>query len=345
MEFEHFKDCTLEELVADQQFKTWVFEPTAESDHYWKTFVKVYPKKETAIKEARAILLGMKVFFEEEDASPGEIENSLQAVLTQSANLTTAGKKNKVRTLNLRIRLSIAAVLLAAIGLLAWFWLNNQPTFRTYATGFAEWQTIVLPDSSIVKLNANSELKITGNWAEGATRQVWLEGEAFFKVKKKPATQAKFKVLTKDLTVEVLGTSFNVHRRGTETKVFLEEGKVKLGLEEQKKQEVILSPGEMVTYSQTAKEIIEHKPVVAVYQTSWKEGNLLFHNDTPLSTVLQEIEAIYGIQFKVDNPATYNRKAHVGLPMKTLNIVLNKLGLAMGLNITKEEGIYLIKEK
>ena len=115
-----------------------------------------------------------------------------------------------------------------------------------YSTTFGEWKTITLPDGSVVELNANSLLTITKHWSENNNRTVWLTGEAFFKVKKIPSTKCKFIVKTKDLKVEILGTSFNVNSRFDQTEVFLEEGKVKLYLGNTKE---YMAPGEFIAFS------------------------------------------------------------------------------------------------
>ena len=73
---------------------------------------------------------------------------------------------------------------------------------------------ILLPDGSAVTLNANSKLQ----YYTHSARKVWLEGEAFFEVKKIPETAEPFQVVTNDLTITVLGTTFNVNSRNEQTK-------------------------------------------------------------------------------------------------------------------------------
>jgi len=142
-------------------------------------------------------------------------------------------------------------------------------------TDYGQQQSIELPDGSTVELNANSSLTFEKNWNQLETRKVWLKGEAFFEVVKKEQSHQKFQVITKDLTVEVLGTVFNVNSHREETKVFLQEGKVNLslnGLEET----MLLEPGEIIAYSQSKKEHPEKQQVLRSQHTSWKYGLLLF---------------------------------------------------------------------
>src|SRR5690606_8958967 len=110
----------------------------------------------------------------------------------------------------------VAAVFVGAtlMGLLYYFFMT-APSTVYYATDFGEIQTITLPDGSKATLNGNSTLQISENWEE--SREVWLDGEAFFEVKKIPEKSSqpgalrgkKFLVHTHHLAVEVLGTTFN----------------------------------------------------------------------------------------------------------------------------------------
>lgn len=90
----------------------------------------------------------------------------------------------------------VAASIVLAFGL--FYYLNTNKHFET---SFSEQLAIVLPDDSKVQLNANSQLDFKSrNWDNN--RVLNLNGEAFFDVKK----GAKFKVLTQQGIVEVLGT-------------------------------------------------------------------------------------------------------------------------------------------
>ena len=74
---------------------------------------------------------------------------------------------------------------------------------------------------SEVMLNAMSSVSFNKHkWDD--IREITLEGEAYFKVKPIPATNAKFWVQTADLKVEVLGTQFHVNTRKKKTNVVLD---------------------------------------------------------------------------------------------------------------------------
>lgn len=225
---------------------------------------------------------------------------------------------------------SVLLLLLVAGAALWW----SSPEKTKLVTAFGKWETVQLPDGSIVELNANSELTYTTNWQKGANRKVWLKGEAFFKVKKEKS-EAKFMVVTKDLTVEVLGTSFNVNSHGEETKVYLEEGEVKLYLEE-----VVthMKPGEFLAYSGLKKAITERKEAPAELHTSWKDGTLIL-NDETVANIIKKVEEIFGVTFKTDDPDFLNQKKTIMVPMDEMDVALPLLERLLGVKFEKKTGI------
>lgn len=85
--------------------------------------------------------------------------------------------------------------------------------------------SIVLPDETMVKLNAGSRISYPEQF-DGDVRMVELEGEAFFDVKRDE--EKPFHIKTKELTVEVLGTSFCVrtYPSGKKPLVAVQSGEV-----------------------------------------------------------------------------------------------------------------------
>jgi len=203
------------------------------------------------------------------------------------------------------VRVFAVAASLAAIVVGIW-WIGARTGTAQYSqirTGYGEIKSILLPDSSIVTLNANSSIRIPEEWTEASGRQVWLEGEAYFQVQKKPATVAKFVVHTRQVDVEVLGTKFNVNARRQQAVVSLEEGKVRLSVHAseaavlQKATPMVLRPGQVVTVDggQQAK-VNDDKDVTA--HSGWTHHEFHFEN-TPLKEIAGMIEDTYGYRMEV----------------------------------------------
>ncbi|MGD9556228.1 MAG: FecR family protein [Mangrovibacterium sp.] len=158
---------------------------------------------------------------------------------------------------------------------------------------------IILADKTHVWLNSGARLSYPSDF-EGKIREVRLTGEAFFEVsrnEKKP-----FHVITTALTVNVLGTSFNVEalEQSALTNVTLVEGKVKL--EDPKGKVVaVLSPNENALYDINKKQVKVTKVNTGLY-TSWKEGTIFF-KDEKLGDIALKIERWYNVKLVFDQEA------------------------------------------
>ncbi len=147
---------------------------------------------------------------------------------------------------------SAAAVLIfTSLGALVYRYHNRampakNVTIVRISVPFGKSLQLTLPDSSKVKLNAGSHFSYPSEFS-ARVREVSLDGEGFFVVTKNPAKP--FLVHTKDLTVRVLGTTFNIKAYKEEKKVetTLLKGKVLIELDNDPAQKIILLPNEKFT--------------------------------------------------------------------------------------------------
>src|SRR5690606_12698997 len=198
---------------------------------------------------------------------------------------------NRHRTVRFQIWGSVAAAVLLLI--IAGIGMTRTDNTEYYSTNFGERETIQLPDGSIVELNAHSTLTWANDWEETGVRKVQLTGEAFFEVAHLPQNQ-KFEVRTSDLNIEVLGTSFNVLKRNTNTEVFLSEGKVKLVFEgvRSRNDTLIMAPGQKISYSKEQDRIINDIGKNIEKEASWKNG-VLYFEDKSVEEILHEVSQVY----------------------------------------------------
>lgn len=214
-----------------------------------------------------------------------------------------------------------AASIALLIGWMTIFYVQLTDNQLTFTTGNGQRLPIDLPDGSSIQLNANSSLYYYPNqWKEQATRKIWLEGEAFFKVQRK-VEDVKFMVHAGGMEIAVLGTQFNVRARGEKAEVVLEEGKVELAIDKQK---ITMTPGDLVSYSTISNEINSKKVKTEEY-VAWKDGITIF-NDS-LKEVVKELEILYGIRFSIQNKALENRMIQLSAPTNSLEQVLETLEL------------------
>lgn len=149
---------------------------------------------------------------------------------------------------------------------------------------------LVLADSSTVYLNSGSSLVYPDEF-DSDKREVYLEGEAYFKVVKDG--KSSFCVRTAYKSVEVLGTQFNV-LSDQEAELFqtvLVSGKIAL---DGNNETMILEPNQCYTYAaDNAEEKLESVDVSNYI--SWIDGRLKFEKEA-LSNVIRKLEKIYNVR-------------------------------------------------
>lgn len=204
---------------------------------------------------------------------------ALQNFKARIANRTK--KKSKVISFNRNLAFKIAASIALVVGITYFLFNFNKETLKT---DFAENKSFMLPDESIVMLNAVSEITYKKT-SFNKNRQLKLNGEAYFSVKK----GSTFNVKTNQGNIEVLGTKFNVKSRENSFKVFCYEGSVAVSHNNTK---VILTKGESVQLTKNNTLIKLHNPDVS--EPLWLNNESYF-TSAPYSEVLAEFER----QFKV----------------------------------------------
>ncbi|WKN41438.1 FecR family protein [Tunicatimonas pelagia] len=239
----------------------------------------------------------------------------------------------------------IAASLTGVLTVLAaWYYL--LPHTQTYETQYSEVKTLVLPDSSIVYLNANSKITYSSDLAENTTREVWLSGEAYFEITRRqaPSNQpVKMIVHTAQVDIEVLGTAFNVKDRRGITQVVLDEGKVRLRSPQSDDELVAMEPGEAVQVNQQQLFSVE-KIGGETHASSWKENELYFDNQS-LREIQQVLADNYGLQLRFANFAVGELTFTGSAPADNISVLFTTLEKSFSLSIEEINGEYVVRRK
>lgn len=273
----------------------------------------------------------------------------------------------------------VAAAAVIAGVFWTFYWWNERDDLRIYQTGYGENIEFVLDDGTQINLNANSKLIWNNNWSSDGIRSVILEGEAFFNVahvdmptsdnendRPEVGSAMPFEVITTDLTIKVLGTSFNAIQRRGKTEVYLEEGKVELALhskqsdtgsqisttssratetarDPQMNQEdnhplavVQMLPGEWVSYSSLDEELVQKSIDKLEPLTEWKEGTLSYQ-DVEFQFMLQNLEDIYGKNFQVIDSALLHKRVKIGVPFEDWQTVKEMMGWMLDIDVVELE--------
>ena len=166
---------------------------------------------------------------------------------------------------------------------------------------FGKHSNIILSDGTRVFLNSGSRLEFPSAFS-GKTREVGLEGEAFFEVT--PDKTKPFFVKTENFNMKVYGTTFNVQAYHSDdaNNVVLVEGKVSMNsVWEPDSPEIFLEPNQKATIANgNSKFVISNVENTDIY-TAWKEGYLTFTNEE-ISDVLKRVSRYYNIEIVTDLP-------------------------------------------
>lgn len=195
--------------------------------------------------------------------------------------------KGKLKVIKLKRywAISIAASMLLFFGLFSMLKSSNE----IIITSISEQKIIKLLDGSEVVLNARSILQYNQETWEN-NREVTLEGEAFFKVKKGSA----FTVTSRNGTVAVLGTQFNVNSSLDFFEVICYEGKVNVN---KATNNIVLTQNE--SFRTINGNPIEQWNTMGE-KPSWLDGEISFKS-VPLKYVINALEKHYQIKFDSKN--------------------------------------------
>lgn len=202
-------------------------------------------------------------------------------------------------------RLRGIATVTFTVMLLAAVWLWSRPIEKVVPPGAQ--MSVVLPDGSIVDINSDSRISYARSlqflpFLSPGSRQVKLEGEAFFRVTR---NERPFIVETFNARIDVLGTQFNILSRSStgngETKITLSSGQVRVTR--------LADPADTVTLVKAGSvasvrgRINTSSPIntseVSLERTlAWRSKGFAVV-DEPLEDVLRELERRFAVEIEI----------------------------------------------
>lgn len=194
---------------------------------------------------------------------------------------------------------------------------------------------LVLSDGTRVWMNARSRLVYPV--AFGDTREVELEGEAYFEVTRDE--NRPFIVHAGQVAVKVLGTEFNVNTcRKQKVQTVLVKGSVQV--ENGGKREVVLRPGEL---AETVGTQIRVTQVNVRKYTAWREG-VFYFEEADLEEIMTELADWYCVQAVFTDQTVRTRKFSGVLERsETIENVLKKIERTTSVHFTIQQGIIQVK--
>jgi ferric-dicitrate binding protein FerR (iron transport regulator) len=231
----------------------------------------------------------------------------------------------------------IAALLILIIGAagLGYYLLSDQPVKYLVVATKQQILADTLPDGSVVTLNKNSVINYPSKF-KGETRAVILKGEAFFNVT--PGKKKPFIISVNDVTIKVVGTSFNVRSVKGVTEVIVETGIVQVT---RKNETVELRPEEKIKVSESDSVLIKEKEEEKLY--NYYRTKEFVCDDTPLWKLVEVLNEAYDTSIVIENKELRNLKLNTTFVNESLDNVLDIASLTFGFTVTKENGRYILK--
>lgn len=196
-------------------------------------------------------------------------------------------REKKTFTIRSFFKYAAAASIILTISVSVWLLISSKQEHYIAGNGPLE---IWLADSSRVVLKEGAELKVSKTYLE-EKRTVFLEGDAFFEVKRNE--QKPFLVQTKSHFVNVLGTSFLVQTpQPKEATVSVFSGKVEFGVPSG--QSSILTKDMSLTI--LGDQFVEKEK--SANDLAWWTGELKYDN-APLSQFVTDMAYNFGIEVSV----------------------------------------------
>lgn len=242
-----------------------------------------------------------------------------------------------------------AALIFAALLLVSGYEVFINPSanrdLRELSASHQVLNTFTLPDGTMVSLNSNTKLRYPKKFGR-STREVTIEGEAFFEVK--PNKNKPFIIHAGNAQIKVLGTSFNVNAypESKLVEVTVETGRVQVLNKTDKSiqtNELILTPGDKGTLiyedNSLRKSTNQNSNFIA-----WKTHNLIF-KATSLDEVIQELAKVYKVDIRLADSNLNKLLLTAQFNNYSLDFILEVIETTFKIEAQKVDGHYVLKAR
>ncbi len=232
-----------------------------------------------------------------------------------------------------------------------------KKNFSEVSTRLGNKSRIVLPDSSIVWLNAGSQLTYNGQFGIN-NRNTTLSGEAYFEVKK---STIPFIIHASPIDIKVLGTVLNVKYYPNEktTETTLIHGRIEISFNKRPGEKFILKPHEKLIVANEMSDMLltskqqKMEPMVVlssmtmldhhIIETSWVDNKLVFQDET-VEEMARKMERWYNVTIRIPDQKVAQMRVTGTFENETLKQALDALQIAFRFNYTIHQNIITITQ-
>jgi len=258
-------------------------------------------------EENRSYFVEMQDIWKTSEAQDKDVFDSEAAYRRIKALISYQHQPNKEKRhihLPLPYYWAAAVVLAFVLGGFSFFVINNriiQNSAKQYAiyVPYGAKARVVLPDNSIVWLNAGSTLRYGQNFGQN-NRQLALVGEGYFEIAHNAAMP--FTVNANQVSLKVLGTKFDVKAYPEDKRldVTLLRGSILLTTIYQPNSSLKLIPGQLAIVNKTNRDV-KVKRVDASEAAAWTKGKIVFDEEL-FSQIIRRLERDYDVTIDVKDP-------------------------------------------
>ena len=328
---------TIDDLISNDSFKRWILEKNEEDAKFWNHWLEEHPDELELVATAKVLIVSIidtnEVSIEEIEEQVFILRHAMQAYdrkLIKNETKNTNNKRLFIGSKRKVVQLffgknqwwKMAALLLIICGSYIIYShsvstkniLYKYEVFLTetsnqgieYKNSDDSARKIVLPDGSEVMLEVNSKLTCAKNF-NADKREVFLTGEAFFKVTKNPVRP--FIVYSKNIITKVLGTSFWIKSiNDKKVSVIVRTGKVSIFRPKNFKEAdagspilsgTVLTPNQQVVYD-VENDQMNKSLVNAPKSFDMVSPDSFVFDATPAVKVFKKLQDAYGINILID---------------------------------------------
>ncbi len=306
-----FDQFSVRDFAEHPDFYQWVTAPDAQTDAFWQGFLAEHPEKRSDVLQAKALILAIR-------EAPQDLPNLKEReTMWRYIREQTQPTVRRLPAHWPGWRWAAAAVVVLGLGFGGWFFSQpvtsgpptyadlvrqtNRPLTEVVNTS-TQTKQITLSDGSQIQLNPNSRVSYSPTFVH--KREVYLDGEAFFKVTKD--SKRPFLVYTGTIVTRVLGTSFTVRAYALqEASVTVRTGIVAVSQAghthsaPKPTNSVVLTANQAVKYSLKSAKLVKslaEEPVALAAQSPTEYT----YTDRPVAEIVRDIEKRYGIPIVFD---------------------------------------------
>jgi len=218
----------------------------------------------------------------------------------------------------------------------------NDDQFISFVNDNTRMVLHTLPDNSTVWMHPDSRIDYPAQFDDNS-RRITFSGEGFFDVKKDP--ERPFSIITGEMTIRVLGTSFNVKaptaNKLIQVSVMTGSVEVSAPAPSEKEQMVVLAPQQHAIFEHQSKLLFVKAIPAPVRKEVYEPVSIRFV-EQPLGRVLDLLEKKFNVNLQLSDPRLAQCVFNGDFEHQPLAAILEMLCISLEASYTISDNIILI---